>query len=101
MSALPPKADILFVGEKSPLSANSGRQLVRFSWHEFERLGWLQLARSIASEDLAARHCEFLHRRALREVQVRQWNPEGIGASCGVEEQYLVLLVPNRAPQCR
>src|SRR5262245_7121809 len=80
---------------------NGLEALVRFSWHEFERLGRLELARSIPSEDLSARHNEFLHRRALREVHVRQWNPKGIGAGGGVEEQYLVLLVPNRAPECR
>ena len=46
--------------------------LVRFSCHKCERLCLLEPARSVSSEDLAARHGEFLHRSALREVQIGQ-----------------------------
>lgn len=75
--------------------------LLRISRHERERLGRLEFARSISCEDLAARHSEFLHRSALREVQIGQWNPEDIGAGGLVEEQDLVLMIPNGAPECR
>jgi hypothetical protein len=61
-----------------------------------ERLGRLEFARSISCEDLAARHSEFLHRSALREVQIGQWNPEGIGAGGLVEEQDLVLFLRSQ-----
>src|SRR5262245_18253147 len=74
---------------------NALESLVWFSCPEDERLGRLQLARSIPSEDISARHHEFLYRRALRAVHVRQWIPKGIGSGGGVEDQYLVLLVPS------
>jgi hypothetical protein len=114
MSTLPPKAEALpqsWNVRKVPQAEVSGtiggnakivsQTLVCFCRHEFERFCRLEFTRSVPGEDPTARHGQLLDLSALREVQIGQWNPEGIGASCGVEEQDLVLLVPNGAPECR
>jgi len=67
MTALPLKAE--FSNTFScPLSATIGNQnrqeredLTGVSWHERERLSWLELARRIRCKGLAARYCEFFH----------------------------------------
>jgi hypothetical protein len=53
--------------------------LLRISRHEREGLGRLEFARSISCEDLAARHSEFLHRSALREVQIDSGTQKALG----------------------
>src|SRR5262245_34435011 len=52
--------------------------LIWVSWHE----------RSISCENLAARQCEFRHWSAVREVEIGQRNPEGVGAGGRVEEHH-------------